>query len=152
MKSHFLLYLPLLFLAPVVSFLTPVGREGKLLSPGKPKGERLLSIHVALGSREFSSDGSQQIPTWPSIEKLPNHVYAPWWAAFLLQVGKRLAFSITFFYILLPVHSIPGTIESNNTISSDCCSLKSNIKVLGFLLYTRSQRKTVKSESLDRQV
>lgn len=86
------------------SFLTPVGREGNLLWSGKPK-ESLLSIHVPLGSTGFSPDGSQHIPTWPSIQKkLPNHVFAPWWVVFPLQVGERLALSITCFYLFSPVH------------------------------------------------
>lgn len=118
------------------SFLTPVQRKGNLLSSGKPKGESLLNIHIPLMSTGFSPDGSQQIPTCPCVKKkLPNHVFAPRWA---LKDWHPLELSSTFSH---PSTSVSVTIHSNNNISSDCCSPKSNIKVLGFLLYTRSQRK-----------
>lgn len=45
--------------------------------------------------------------------------------------------------------SVPETSKSSNTLSYDCCSLKSAMIVLGFLLYIRSQREKMESQSLD---
>lgn len=45
--------------------------------------------------------------------------------------------------------SVFETTKSSNTLPCDCCSLKSDMTVLGFLLYTSIQGEKVESESLD---
>lgn len=82
-------------------FVTPVGREGNLLSSEKPK-ESLLSTFIPLGSTGHSPNGSRQNPTWSNINrKLPNHVFPPWCAVFPLSMSERLALSIMPFHIFL---------------------------------------------------